>query len=334
MTTCLNNLVGLKSLCTAATPAPPFFLDDIEGLSAERLSQLATAKDGSGVALFASLRDSAVRIMLADIDSVIPTNYHIKPEIASVCSSCSFSGFFSNATASGTGIIVKNMSNSRFTSLIIDSLKIKVASTGTFTLVIKGGTDVKEITQDFVSGEELNITGIGFETAAKQVNIYFTDPTVKLNSITCPTGSTCGCGGAPKTLATDIVVGGLVNGIESATQYGILPCVKIRCSYDDIICDLVNASPRVFGLSLLYLVASKAFEENVLSQRVNRTASFDKEEKKSMSEYYYDLYRTRFTGNAKKGILGVAGVVATNFKNIKDKCVSCDSANAIAWAIG
>jgi hypothetical protein len=334
MNTCLNNLVGIKSLCTSTSPQPLFYLDDIEGMTIDRLSQLATARDGSGAALFTSLKDSAIRLMLADIDSVIPSNYRIKPELASICSSCTFSGFFSNATAQGTGIIVKNMSNSRFTSLIIDSLKVKVSTTGTFTLVINAGTDTKQITQDFIDGEELTLTNIGFETQEKQVNIYFTDPTVKMNAVTCPTGSTCGCGGAPKTLATDIIVAGYVNGLESATQYGLLPCVKIRCSYDGIICDLVQSSPRLFGLALLYLIASKAFEENVMSQRVNRTASFGQDEKQSMSDYYSGLYRDRFTGKPAKGILGIASAVNTNLKTIKDKCVTCDNPNTIAWAVG
>jgi hypothetical protein len=228
------------------------------------------------------------------------------------------------------------MSNSRFSSLIIDSLKVKAASSGNFTLMIKDANlaGSKEITMEFVAGQEVSIINIAYETLDTQVNVYFTDPTVQLNAITCPTGSTCGCGGAPKTLATDIIVSGYVNGIESSTQYGILPCVKIRCSYDQVISDLITASPRLFGLSLLYLTASKAFEENVQSQRVNRTASFEKEEKQSMSDYYYKLYRDRFTGNPKKGILGVAQVVNQNLKTIKDKCVSCDSPNTIAWAVG
>ena len=330
MSTCLDTLVGIKSLCASGDPAPLFYLDDVEGMTAERLSQLATVRDGSGAALFAGLRDSAVRLMRADIDSVIPTNFRISQELASVCSACTFSGFYSNATAQGTGIVVKNMSNSRFSSMIIDSLNVMVSTTGNFTLMV--GT--KAITMDFVAGELLTIQNVAYETTENQISIYFTDPTVQLNAITCPAGSSCGCGGRPKTLATDIVIGGFVNGLESATQYGILPCVKLRCSYDAIICDLVTASPRLFGLAQLYLIASKAFEENALSQRNNRTASFEKDEKATLSEYHYQLYRDRFMGNPKKGILGIASAVSTNLKNIKDKCVTCGNPNGVAWAVG
>ena len=329
-TACLNNLVGIKSLCGSETPAPLFYLDDIEGMTTDRLSQLATKMHGSGAMLAESIKQSAISLMLADIDSLIPTNYRIKQELSSICSTCTFSGFFTNATAAGTGIIVKNMSNSKFTSLVITSLTIKVGTTGTFTLMV----GEKEIEYTFVDGEEVTFDNVNYETNAKQINIYFTDPTVKLYAISCPTTSSCGCGGGPKTMASDIVVSGYVNGTISSTQYGIVPCVQIRCSYDNVICDLVGSSPRLFGVSLLYLMASKAFEENTMSQRVNRTASYDKEEKQSLSEYFYGLYRERLTGNPKKGILGVSSAIGNNLKLIKDKCVACDNPNQIAWAVG
>jgi hypothetical protein len=334
MNNCLNNLLALKSLCTAGT-APLFYLDDIEGVTQAKLAQLATERDGSGKALADFLIESSVRLMLADIDSIIPANYRINNEITSVCSSCTFTGFYSNATTAGTGITVKNTSNSRFSSLIIDSLKIKVNTTGTFTLRIADTNGlVKDIEQDFIAGETLNITGINFETKAKQVSVFFTNTTVELFTVSCTAGTGCGCGGAATVIPTDIIIAGYANGIETAVQSGILPCIKLKCSYDDIICDLVSSSPRLFGLSLLYLVASKIFDESASSQRVNRTASFDQEEKLSESERYYALYRERLMGNSKKSILGISQAVNQNLKNIKDKCVTCNNPVGIAWATG
>jgi hypothetical protein len=273
--------------------------------------------------------------MLADIDSLIPTNYRINNELTALCSSCNFSGFYNNASTSGTGVIVKNTSNSRFSSMLIDSLKVKINNTGKFTLKIEDKAGKKQlIIQDFVANQELTILNIGFETTEKQLSISFVDTAVQLYTIACPTNSSCGCGGGTTTTAVDIVITGLANGIESSTQYGILPCVKIRCSYDDIICDLVQSTPRLFGLTLLYLFASKAFEENVLSQRVNRTASVDKEYKKTESEKFYSLYRERLTGNSKKSVLGISNTINQNLKTIKDKCVTCNSPLGIAWATG
>lgn len=333
-TSCLAGLVGLKSMCGASVPAPVYYLDDIEGITQERLAKLASIQQGSGAALAQDLIDSAVRLMRGDIDSVIPVNYKIKQELASVCSLCTFSGFFGGVTTSGTGIVVKNMSNSRFSSMILDSLQVRINNTGTFDILISG-TPGKTITQAFVAGEILTIQNINYETTDKKFSIYFADPTVQVYSITCPASSGCGCGRpGNKTLATEIIIAGYANGVEGSTQWGLLPCIKIKCSNEAIICDLVRASPNIFGLTLLYLVASKAFEEGALSMRINRAASFDKDEKIAYSDLYYGFYRDRFTGNAKKGVLGISQVVNQNLKAIKDKCVQCDNPLGIAWATG
>lgn len=335
-TTCLDKLIGIKSLCPTTGQAPLFFLDDVEGVTQSRLAQLATERDGSGGMLANTLIGSSIRLMLADIDSLIPVNYRISNEITALCSSCNFSGFYQNASAAGTGIVIKNTSNSQYSSLIIDSLKVKINSAGEYSLTISDGQgNNKIITETFIVGGEINFTNIGYETNAKKVTITFNDPTVQLFTITCPASSSCGCGNsATSSVPTNIVVSGYVNGLENSTQYSILPCVRLRCSYDGIICTLVQSSPRLFGLSLLYLTASKVFAENVLSQRVNRTASFEKEEKQSESEYYYALYRERLTGNSKKGVLGIAQAIGNNLKTIKDQCVTCDSPVQVAWAIG
>lgn len=334
-TACLNNLVGIKGQCDNGVE-PLFYLDDIEGMTQARLAKLAMPRDGSGMELFQFMNESAIRLILADIDSIIPTNYRVKGELVNVCSTCSFSGFYNSTSANGTGIVVKNMSGSRFTSLIIDSLRVKTNTGGNFTIrIIDSNGVTKDITAiTFVAGEELTIMNVGFQTSAKQVMIYFNNPAVEVFTITCPTGSGCGCGGSSNTstISNDIVINGFTGGIENSTQYGILPCVKIRCSYDDIICDLIHSSPRLFGVALLYLVASKAFEENAGTVRVNREASFDQESKKTDSEKYYSLYRERLIGNPKKSVLGISQAVNQNLKTIKDKCVTCDNPMGIAWA--
>lgn len=294
-TECLNNLVGIKNICgTNPAVVPQFYLDDIEGMTQQRLSKLASETDGNGAALFNSIKESAIRLMLADIDTVIPGNFRINNEITAVCSTCTFTAFTNIATAAGSGIIVKNMSNSKHSTILVESIIVKTNSTGEFTLQIKDGRNpAKDIKMNFVAGEELTITNIGYETSEKQISIGFSDPSVQLFNISCPASSSCGCGGGNNSAPTDIVITGLANGLESTVQVGILPCVKLRCSYDSVICNLVSSAPRIFGVTLLYLIASKAFEENALSNRINRQASNDKEEKQEYSEWYYQLYRER-----------------------------------------
>ena len=331
---CLQSLIAIKSSCQSGQ-SPVFFLDDVEGMTEQRLAQLATPRDGSGKNLGSFLIESAARIMVADIETLIPANYRIQNSLTNICSSCDYTGFYAAGSAAGTGILIKNTSNSRFSSILIDSLKIKTNSTGSFTLRLLDGNGIsKDISQDFVAGQILNILNVNFETSAPTVKIFFTDPSVQLAAISCPATSGCGCGGGGTTsVPTDVLVTGYQNGIETATQYGILPCVKIKCSHNSIICELVEASPRLFGLTMLYLVASKSFGENGITQRINRTASFNKEEVESMSDYYYSLYRERLTGNPKKKVAGVSNAINAALANINDKCVKCESSVGIAWAI-
>jgi len=333
-TECLNNLISLQNQCENATSTPLFYLDDIEGINQFTLSQLASEKTESGANLATSLIQSSIRLLLADIDSVMSPNYRISSSIVELCSSCNFSGFYSNASTLGTGIIVKNMSNSKFSSLLLDNLKVKVATSGEFVIKIDDHQgNVKEITQSFIANEEFSFININYETNSKFFTVTFNDNLVQLYSISCPVQSGCGCGSS-NTVPTSILINGYANGVENSTQYSILPCVKIKCSYDNIICSLVQSSPKLFALALLYLTASKIFNENLVSQRVNRTASFDKEEKKDKSEYYYELYRERLMGNPNKGVLGIAQAINNNLKTIKDKCINCDSIINVAWAIG
>lgn len=336
MATCFDNLVGLRSLCTTDAPQPLYYLDDVEGMDATRLADLAALEDGSGKTLAARLIDSSIRILLGDIESLLSPGYQIKAnQLANVCSSCNWSGFYANASSLGSGCVVKDNSYSRFSSLRIESLRVKLNSTGNFSFKIDDGLgQVKTISYAFVAGQEVTFQNVNYTTKAKSMKIFFENPLAQLAQVLCPANSSCGCGGAPKAVPTDLQIKGLHVGAETDTQYGILVCAVIGCSYDEILCSLVNSSPRLFGLALLQLVASKAFATNAVSQRVNRTAGYDQEEKKADSEIFYGYYRERLQGSPRKNILGIAQAISNNLALIKDACVTCHSSVGIAWAAG
>ena len=333
--TCLDNLVGLRSLCAGLTAQPLYYLDDVEGMDASRLADLASAQQGSGAKLFNQLLDSAIRIMLGDIESLIPSNYKItNNQLVNLCSSCNWSGFFTSASVLGSGIVIKNESGSRYSQLLIPGLRVRINNTGSFSFKITDGIITRTITNDFLAGQEVTFTGLNFLTKQKTVKIYFEDSAVQLGQIICPPNSSCGCGGVATTEQTDLKITGYHLGGETEVQYGILACAMITCSSDDIICSLVQSAPRLFGLTLLQLVASKAFATNATSQRVNRTASFEQEEKKSESDVFYGYYRERLAGKPSKNILGVSQAISNNLSLIKDKCIVCNTGYGVAWAAG
>jgi predicted nucleic-acid-binding Zn-ribbon protein len=333
--TCFDNLVGLRSLCSDAEKQPLYYLDDVEGLTASRLSDLAEVEDGSGKALATRLIESSIRIMQGDIEAHIPSSYQItNNQLANVCSSCNWSGFYSAASVLGTGIIIKNESYSQFSQIIIPSLRVRINNTGSFSFTITDGEQTKTVTYDFVAGQEVTFTNVNFKSTQPSVRIGFNDPAVMLAQVICPHNTSCGCGASAATAPTDLKITGLHLGVETDVQYGFLACAMITCSYDQIICNLVQSSPRLFGLTLLQLVASKAFGTGAESQRVNRTGSFDQEEKKEDSAVFYGYYQQRLKGNPSKGVLGISQTISNNLSLLKDKCVSCNSPVGIAWATG
>lgn len=327
---CITSLVGIKDLCSADDTQPYFWLDDAEGLDRLALSQVAKASNGSGKAFGNDLIESASRFLIADTESLIPKGYSIKSSLNSFCNTCTYTSATSSAYQ--TGIIVKNISTSKNTSLAIDSLKVMVQSSGTYTIVLDDGIAPKEIEYAFTAGTEVSIINIGFKTSATSVKIYFAESGVYVTALSCPTQKSCGCSGSTSQQSKDIQVKGLLSGSEFTTQYGFIPCASVICSLDNIICSIVNQQPRLFALALFYRATARYFSEFSATQRNNRNASFDEEEKLSLADRYINLYYERLRGSS--NVKGISDNMAAALNNLNDACVECIRPTGVAWAIG
>jgi hypothetical protein len=329
---CLTNLVGLKSKC--GTASNQFYLDDIEGLGEAQLAQLASGNTQTGAALAESIIDSAARLMAADVASLIPTRYRLNGTLNQSCEAGNFTSFGVQAGTQGTGIRIKNTAISSFSEMVIESLKVRTTTTGDYVLKLRAEDELREIAFHADALVDTFIKGINFSTSKKYVDVIFDDPAIGLAAVDVANSPGCGCAGSAGLQKNAPAVAGLQNGSETTAPYGFVPCVSIRCGNDALLCKLTAEAPRAFGLALLYLCAAKIFEENVISQRLNRTASFDKGEKKDQSEFYYSLYRERLTGNTAARVSGVASIISASLENTRDACVTCDSPVNVAWAIG
>lgn len=324
---CLTKLVGLKQLCTDTNIDPLFWLDDAEGLDRESLAQLAKPSNGSGKAFAESIIDSSARFLMTDIETIIPKGFTIKSSLNSFCNVCTYSTLSSGTVK--TGVIVKNISTSKNAYLSIDSLKVMVASTGTFNIVLDDGIDPKMIEHEFTSGVETIITNIPFKTSAKSVKIYFNEA-VNVTALNCPTTKSCGCSGSQQ--AKDLTVKGLLNNAEFTTQYGFIPCASIVCSMDNLICQIINQQPRLFALALFYRSAARYFGEVGVSSRNNETASWDKDKKAQLADRYTALYYERLNGSG--NVKGISDNLAAVLNNIHDPCVECSRLVTTGWATG
>jgi hypothetical protein len=326
---CLTKLVGVKELCTESTVQPLFYLDDAEGVDRVALSQLAKSTTASGLKFGNDLIESASRFLIADIESLVPKGYSIKNSLNSFCNTCTYTSM-SSATQK-TGVVVRNISSSKNTYLSIDSIKVMIASSGTYTIVLDDGISPKLISYDFTAGTEVIINNINFKTSSKSVKIYFDEAGVLVTALSCPTQKSCGCSG--KTAQSkDLTVKGLYNNLEFTTQYAFVPCASVVCSLDNVICSIVNQQPRLFGLALFYRATARYFSEFGVTQRNNRNASYDEEEKLSLADRYLALYYERLRGS--QNVKGIADGMAAVLNNLNDDCVECNRKTSVAWAIG
>jgi hypothetical protein len=305
-------------------------LDDAEGLDRIALSQLTKPSNGSGKQFGLDIIESASRILITDIETLIPKGYSIKSSLNSFCNVCTYTSATSSSTY--TGVVVKNISSSKNTYLSIDSLKVMIQSTGTYTLVLDDGIESKQIEHIFTAGTEVNIINIGYKTYASSIKIYFLEEGVLVTALSCPTQKSCGCSGSTSQQSKDIQVKGLLSNAEFTTQYGFIPCASVICSLDNIICSIVNQQPRLFALALFYRSAARYFAEFGVTQRNNRNASFDEEEKLSLASQYMHLYYERLRGS--QNVKGIADNMAAALNSLNDACVDCIRPTSVAWAIG
>jgi hypothetical protein len=326
---CLTKLVGVKELCTTNAVQPLFYLDDAEGLDRVSLSQLAKASNGSGLAFGKEIIESASRFLMADIESLVPKGYSIKSSLNSFCNTCTYTGMSSGTQK--TGIVVKNISSTKNGFLSIDSLKVMIASTGSYTIVLDDGISPKQIPYDFTAGTEVIISNISFKTSSKVIKIYFLQAGVQVTALNCPVTKSCGCSGRKDDNSQDITVKGLLNDVEFGTQYGFVPCASVVCSLDNVLCSIVNQQPKLFALALFYRSAARYFSEFQTTQRNNRNASFDEEEKLSLADRYINLYYERLRGS--NNVKGIADNLGAALNNLNDSCVECQRRTSVAWAV-
>lgn len=335
METCLQDLIALKFICGVEEPdpAPYFWLDDIEGITEDTFAKIANISTPNAKDYATKIIDLTSREVATDIESLIPRSYSLTNTISSVCSTCTLQPLYSSGSK---GILVKNVSGSKFSILTIEALDVSINSSGEFSFVIDDGLTPKTITATFTAGVVQPFKGINYKTDRSAVKIYFPDTSVPVSTILCSSTGGCGCGGGRNKqfnpLVHGFVITGLLNGLENNTQYGFVPCVTISCNYDAIVCQLVNYSPRSFGLAMLYKAASNFFSGKLMSTRNNRVAGYDTEETNTLVEKYETLYKDILIGNQNRK--GIGDIINNNLSFMRDRCVECRSPHSVSYAHG
>lgn len=322
---CYSGLIGIRGICESSG-SPLYWLDDIPGVDLDKLSKLANADAPTGKNFGTKLIESSARLMIADVEAIYDGAYKVENMLVNGCSNCKF--LTNYGTGTKLGVLIKDNTSSSFSQLVIDKLVVKLGVSGTYTVVIDDGVQIREIEHDFLANVEEEFRGVNFRTKKKEVAIYLAENDVPLAQLSCPRkGSGCGCSGKAIALQ-DLIYTGTDNGVEKQQAYGFLPCAYIACNADDLLCFLSGSAPRMIGMALLFKTAEQFFRENQLTQRNNRI-TLDDQEKVDEAQRYSKLYLDRLNG---KGVRGVKDLVKTALKNVTDVCVVCNSNLVTSWA--
>lgn len=327
---CLQSLIGIKAECGALDCAD-FYIEDIEGIDIDKLSQIASSQSPSGISVAKDLIRTASKEMLGDIELLIGNGYTLNDTFGDLCSSCDFISVYQAAG----GVKVQSTILSNYSILRISKIDILTNYTGTALLDFNDGKTIKQYTVALQSGV-ISPVIFDYSTTEKIVKIYFDDPTITLGQIQCLTNKSCGCGGARNREAIDTIrYSGLLNGADYKTQYGFKICANISCSSDLLTCDLVSKTPLIFALTLLYKIGQKAYSSSVLqTSRITPFTSSNGEEKRiDMKDYYEGLYKQRLNGKGQTK--GISQIINNYLRQRTDNCVNCqNSTSKIGWAVG
>lgn len=328
-TECFTKLLNVRGACPPASAEPAFWLDDLPGVDLQKLADLAEGSAATGKAEALKLIESASRMVSADIEAIYNGHYKVEGSIVTGCSACEV--LTSGTGGSQRGTMVKNLTGSNLGLLVIEKVTAWILATGNFNIVLNDGLGQTQVINDnFVEGEYVEYK-LNFVTKSKQVRIYLQE-NAELAQLSCPrSGSGCGCSGRTAATMQQLIYTGTVNGAETSQAYGFIPCASVRCDPSDLLCSLVNATPNIIGLALLYKTAELYFRSVQLSNRNNRTVAVDSEQKENEATRYENLYKNKLIG---KGSRGVNDVVSSKLGQISDVCVTCNAQLAVGWATG
>jgi hypothetical protein len=316
---CLESLLGIRSQCVVDDEYP-FWIEDIEGMDVKRLASMARASSFTGKDFGKFLINSSAREMMGDLELLLNDGYKMNNIVGDMCSSCSP---IPSYTANG-GIIVKSVVGTKFPILRITSLMVLTNNTGTYELVIDDGVDAYTKDVQLQAGVLMPFK-LKYATTKSSARVFFSDPTVQLGQIVCATPSSCGCGGST-TSANPIQIAGLLGGVEVSTQYGFLPCAAVDCSYDSLVCNLIQQVPNIFGQALLFKFGEKYYSHRQTSERNNDSVSYgeQQEEEDTPMKKYRIQYWARMQGKTdRNSIRKVINDYLGKYRS--DKCIICES---------
>lgn len=309
--------MGVRTGCTVEKQYP-FWIEDIEGVDVSKLAGMAKGSNPNGKDFGNQLINNASRQMMADIETLINSGFRLNNIVGDMCSTCSLLPNYST----NAGIVVKPAVATKFGLMRITKLIVLANVSGVKQIKIDDGVTPRFYSVTLVAGLEMPIS-LEYSTTQKSAKVTFTDTTIPVGQILCTTDSSCGCGGS-KNATNPINIVGYKNGTETTTQYGFLPCVALDCSYESLVCNLIQQTPNIFGLALLYKVGELYYDNKKVSDRNNDSVAFNDDEGEEQKKNYARLYWAKVKGTS--GVAGLNRIISDYLKTKRsDKCIVCEA---------
>lgn len=329
---CFTKALKIETLCDPVD-CKGYYLSDFIDITPGTLTKLAAANESSGSAYAEKLiRGAALRTIEA-VETILPDFVTISKAINSNCSACDFGSFIQTGI---TGIIIENVSGSNTNLMRFLNFKVKTAFNGAANLILNDGSGTNTVIPvNLVSG--VNTLSLeNYTTFAKKVKVYFDNPAIELYSINCPVESGCGCGGGTvNTQKLDFKVTGLLNDAVSPVQYGFLPCITTECSYEKVLCSLVETNKRMVAYAMALQVGIAVADRRLQSLRLNAETLLSDTE--TVAQYrdmyarkYDEIIFGRLDGYGKPNRLGLKDVLQDTIRVSQDGCVKCIAVNQIS----
>lgn len=323
---CLEKLVGIRTNC-AINEEYPFYIEDIPGFDVTKLAKMAKATNPSGKDFGKQLINQAARTMMGNLETLLTDGYSVPNTLQDMCSANTLTPVYTG----NAGIIIRPIIRTEFGIARIHKLQILTNYTGTGTLYFDDGEKIEQYDVELQENTLMPID-LNYSTKSKYVKVKFTDPTIGVAQVQQTTNSGCGCGSAAKA-SSPIKISGLLGEVETSTQYGFLPCVSVDCSYDIVVCDLINRLPNIFGLAMLYKVGELATETQLVSDRNNDAVSFNEDYDQQKPTNYAQRYWASLKGS--KNIEGINKKINAYLAEKRgDSCIVCETKVRTAYVTG
>lgn len=330
---CLKDCLKIKGLCEEAECANYYLSGFVPYITKKHFVDLAT--DGkSGKEFAEDLRCGAATEVLSDLQRINIRGVTISQAVKTQCYDCAFSSIYT----AGGGMLIEPIISSELSLLSIPSLKIKSNNSGPEVLqVFNAVGELVYQTTVTLSPQVIQTIAIPGEFKTSSLYVKFENEQVLLSNIICKK-SGCNCGSKKKNKFLNFY--GYNGTTKTSNTYGFIPCVKLTCDKDDLICSVATTenNKQIIARLMAYKIGIKIFGTMLLSTNWRETQmNIDKDAVQAnldaLEGKYHELMFGSKSAYGRGSTNGMAQILSQTAITMKDSCVVCNARSYKSTAV-